>query len=485
MPKRPQQRRNQNGVEDIIGKLWYLCNILREAGITYPEYVTELTYLLFLKMAQETHSESELPNGCRWNDLTSKTGPEQFHYYKQVLRQLGTTGKGSVKDIFADAETCLSQHKHLALLVDEFDGINWYGAREETALAELYEGLLEKNSTESKSGAGQYFTPRPLIDCIVNVVRPHSGEIIQDPACGTAGFLISADRYIKLNTRQHRTMNRRELTFQRNRAFFGIELVPKTHKLALMNTMLHGIHGQILLGDALGDAGESIPKADVILTNPPFGTKRGAGLPSRPFPIPTSNKQLAFLQHIYLGLKPGGRAAVVMPDLQGSLARRICSDLMDKCRLHTILRLPVGIFYALGVKTNVLFFTRGHTDVGNTDAVWIYDLRTNMPRFGRRTPLASDHFIEFERCYGQNADGTSKREDGGPNSRFRRFTREQIRTSGENLDITWLVEEGLGSRVERAPDLLVDEVAKKLREVLKELQTLAQETKPKQSKKRQ
>jgi len=233
-------------VQDIIGKLWYLCNILREAGITYPEYVTELTYLIFLKMAKETGSEKALPAGCRWSDLTNVNGAEQFEFYKEMLHRLGSSARGRIKEIFFDAETCLSHRRHLALLIDEFDTINWYGAREETALAELYEGLLEKNSTESKSGAGQYFTPRPVIDCMVEVTKPQLGEIVQDPACGTAGFIISADRYVKLHTNNFEGLTIKEVEFQRKQAFVSVELVPKTHKLALMNTMLHGIYGPVL-----------------------------------------------------------------------------------------------------------------------------------------------------------------------------------------------------------------------------------------------
>jgi type I restriction enzyme M protein len=464
-------------VQDIIGKLWYLCNILREAGITYPEYVTELTYLIFLKMAEETGSEKDLPPGCRWGDLTNSNGIEQFQFYKEMLSRLGSSARGRVKEIFSDAETCLSHARHLALLVGEFDTINWYEAREETALAQLYEGLLEKNSTESKSGAGQYFTPRPVIDSVVKVMKPQLGEVVQDPACGTAGFLIAADRYIKFHSNNFAGLTRRELTFQRERAFIGVELVSKTHKLALMNTILHGIFGPVILGDALGDAGDSLARADIILTNPPFGTKRGAGLPSRAFPTATSNKQLAFLQHVYLGLKPGGRAAVVMPDLQGATARRVCADLMEKCRLHTVLRLPLGIFYALGVKTNVLFFTRGQSDHNNTRKTWIYDLRTNMPRFGKRTPLTDKYFEPFERAYGGKADGSSKRV---PDERFRCFSREDIRLNDESTDIVWLREAGsIKTNQQKSPDVLINEVVARLRDILKEFDSLSRETKKK------
>lgn len=279
---------------DIIARLWHLCNILRESGITYPEYVTELTYLFFLKMAEETGSEKKLPAKFRWGNLVKKQSGEQFAFYRELLNHLGSVTDDRVREIFTDADTCLRQPRYLALLVEELDAINWYEAREESAFADLYEGLLEKNSTESKSGAGQYFTPRPLIESIVEVVKPQAGEIIQDPACGTAGFLIAADRYIKLQKKMEngRRLTQSEARFQEKRAFVGVELVAQTHKLALMNTMLHGIHGSILQGDALGEAGEALNPADVILTNPPFGTKRGAGLPERTFPIPTSNKQL-------------------------------------------------------------------------------------------------------------------------------------------------------------------------------------------------
>lgn len=466
-------------VQDIVGKLWYLCGILREAGITYPEYVTELTYLIFLKMAQETGSENSLPRGFRWNDLASRSGTDQFRFYTELLERLGTKTKGSVREIFRDAETCLSHSKYLSLLVTEFDKINWYGAREEGALADLYEGLLDKNSTESKSGAGQYFTPRSLIDSMVEVIKPRPGEVVQDPACGTAGFLIAADRYIKKKTSDLKGLTLREVEFQRKHAFVGVELVPQTRKLALMNAMLHGIQGTIIQGDTLSDAGESLAQADVIMTNPPFGTKRGAGFPTRSFPIPTSNKQLAFLQHIYLGLKPGGRAAVVMPDLQGTTAPRICDDLMEKCRLHTILRLPMGIFYAPGVRTNVLFFTRGVSDdSNNTKEVWIYDLRSDIPRFGKRTPLERSHFKQFERAYGAKPDGTSQRKGKADESRFRCFTREDIRGRGNNLFFTWDGNETREERESISPEALARNIEAKVKLIFKELAALRDEVTP-------
>jgi type I restriction enzyme M protein len=267
-----------------------------------------------------------------------------------------------------------------------------------------------------------------------------------------------------------------EMEFQRRGAFVGVELVPQTRKLALMNTMLHGIQGPIIQGDALGDAGESLGLADLIMTNPPFGTKRGAGLPTRPFPIPTSNKQLAFLQHIYLGLTPGGRAAVVMPDLQGSTAPRICEDLMEKCRLHTVLRLPMGIFYAPGVRTNVLFFTRGATDSGNTKDVWIYDLRSDIPRFGKRTPIERSHFTQFERAFGPDPNGMSNRRNHVDEVRFRSFTRDYIRERGNNLFFIWDgSDETREGRIAPDPEILANSIEDKIKLIFKELSALRED----------
>ena len=246
-----------------------------------------------------------------------------------------------------------------------------------------------------------------------------------------------------------------EQEFQRREALYGVELVPDTRRLAMMNAMLHGIEGDVLLGDSLSPLGQGLPKSDVILTNPPFGTKKGGGQPTRDdFTFPTSNKQLAFLQHIYRNLKPGGRAAVVLPDnvlFEDKTGQEIRSDLMDKCNLHTVLRLPTGIFYAQGVKTNVLFFEKGTKETGNTKHVWFYDLRTNMPSFGKRTPFTLDTLTPFIQAYGKKPDGSSKRKDEGEEGRFRKFTREEIQARGDNLDIIWLKDED-ASGAEELPE---------------------------------
>lgn len=452
--------------QDIVAKLWNLCNVLRDDGITYHEYVTELTFLLFLKMMQETNKEDVLPEGYRWNDLTSKDGVDQLAFYRALLVHLGNESSGRVQAIFANANTALRQPKNLAKLVTEIDKLDWYSAREE-GLGDLYEGLLEKNASEKKSGAGQYFTPRPLIECMVNCLKPQPGEVIQDPAAGTGGFLIQADRYIKERTDDLFDLTERQTDFQRREALIGVELVPDTHRLLLMNCLLHGIDSDMILGDTLTPTGEHLPRANIVLTNPPFGTKRGGGRPTRDdFTFVTGNKQLAFLQHIYRALQPGGRAAVVLPDnvlFEEGVGTRIRADLMDKCNLHTILRLPTGIFYAQGVKTNVLFFMRGKTDFENTKDVWVYDLRSNMPAFGKRTPLTHDHFAEFEQAYGENSDGTSKRTDQGEEGRFRCFTREEIGKRGDNLDISWLKDEDAANH-EELPE--PDEIAAMIRERL-------------------
>jgi type I restriction enzyme M protein len=431
---------------DIVQKLWRLCDILRDDGITYHQYVTELTFLLFLKMAKETGTDKQFPAGYRWGDLESKEGVEQLNFYRAMLLHLGSKGSKRVQEIYANAQTSLKVPRNLKKLVDAIDELDWYSAKTE-GLGDLYEGLLEKNASEKKSGAGQYFTPRPLIDAMVAVVKPQPGESVQDPAAGTCGFLIAADRYVKSQTDDNFTLTKAQQDFQRTKAFYGVELVPDAHRLALMNLMLHGIEGDLVLGDTLSPLGSGLPKADIILTNPPFGTKKGGGRPTRDdLTFETSNKQLAFVQHVVRGLKPGGRAGVVVPDnvlFEEGVGTQVRSDLLDKCDLHTVLRLPTGIFYAQGVKTNVLFFTRGEKDKGNTKAVWFYDMRTNMPSFGKRTPFTRQEFVEFEKAYGADPHGKSKRKDLGEEGRFRKFTRDEVKARGDNLDISWLKDEGV------------------------------------------
>ncbi len=473
---------------DIVAKLWALCNVLRDDGVTYNEYVTELTYLLFLKMLEETKRENRLPDEWRWGALAKKEGLEQLDYYKAMLLGLGKAKDGLVAAIFTDAQTRLRKPTNLKALTSNIDELDWFSAREE-GLGNLYEGLLEKNATDKKSGAGQYFTPRPLIDCIVRLMKPQPGEVVQDPAAGTAGFLVAADRYIKDHTDDLYKLTEAQAFFQRNNAFTGGELVPDTHRLCLMNLLLHGIEGGVLSIDTLSPDGDALPKADLILTNPPFGTKKGGGRPTRSdFSVTadTSNKQLAFVEHIVRALKPGGRAAVVLPDnvlFEDNTGRRLRTWLMDLCSLHTILRLPTGIFYAQGVKTNVLFFQRGKTDKASTSAVWVYDMRANMPAFGKTRPLTVADFADFEAAYGADPNGAAKRKDQGEEGRWRKFNRDAIAARNDNLDIAWLRDtEVEAEEALTEPEDIAAAIIGHLKAALEEIEALSDDVEPKENK---
>lgn len=418
--------------QQIVAKLWNLCDVLRDDGITYHQYVTELTYILFLKMAKETGAEKDIPEQYRWDQLCAKSGIELKRFYRDLLRYLGEETRGRIQEIFAGAATNIDEPKNLEKIIKSIDALDWFSAREE-GLGNLYEGLLEKNANEKKSGAGQYFTPRVLIDVMVRLIDPKPGELCNDPACGTFGFMIAASAHVRKATDDFFDLSEDEARFEIQEAFSGVELVHDTQRLALMNAMLHGVEGSIHLNDTLSPFGKNLRDFDVVLTNPPFGTKKGGERATRDdLTFPTSNKQLNFLQHIYRSLKRDGRAAVVLPDnvlFAGGEGKRIREDFMDKCNLHTILRLPTGIFYAQGVKTNVLFFDRGQTEKGNTTGVWYYDLRNEMPSFGKRTPLTTAHFSDFEDAY------TAKDRSTVKDKRLSYFSREEIRDAGDSLDL--------------------------------------------------
>ncbi|MCC5796302.1 MAG: N-6 DNA methylase [Methylophaga sp.] len=513
---------------DIVQKLWNLCDVLRDDGINYSDYVTELVLLLFIKMVHEnteagTLKKHPLPEGCRWSDLNSKSGINLLNDYKRILLSL-STGKDAdgtlvhddplISAIYADAQTRLREPRHLEQMIKTLDQIDWFSAQKD-GLGDLYEGLLEKNANETKSGAGQYFTPRALINTMVRCLKPQPGEIIQDPAAGTAGFLIAAHQYIKTQTDDLYDLTTEQKTFQTTKAYVGIELVPGTRRLALMNCLLHGMEGDaegvVHLGNALGQTGAGLEKADVILANPPFGTSKGgdASITRDDLTYKTSNKQLAFLQHIYRNLKPGGRAAVVLPDnvlFEAGVGTDVRRDLMNKCNLHTILRLPTGIFYAQGVKTNVLFFTKGSAtdkqqEENCTENVWVYDLRTNMPSFGKRTPFGDQHLKPFEAVFGGSANGDSKRTEGEysfhsdkielpeetkateenqgvdermMHSRWRSFSRQWIAEhKGDSLDISWLKDsDSVDAANLPEPSVLAGEAMGELVQALGELDAL-------------
>lgn len=463
--------------QEIVAKLWNLCNVLRDDGITYHQYVTELTYILFLKMAKETGSEENIPAGYRWDDLLARKGLELKAFYKDLLDYLGEKCTGRIQEIYKGAASNIDEPKNLEKIIRTIDELDWFSAKEE-GLGNLYEGLLEKNANEKKSGAGQYFTPRVLIDVMTRLVAPQAGERCNDPACGTFGFMIAASNFVREQTNDFFDLDEETAEFEYTQAFTGCELVHDTHRLALMNAMLHDIQCKIILGDTLSNVGKEMQGYDVVLTNPPFGTKKGGERATRDdFTYPTSNKQLNFLQHIYRSLKADGkaRAAVVLPDnvlFADGDGERIRVDLMDKCNLHTILRLPTGIFYAQGVKTNVLFFTREKTDKDNTKAVWFYDLRTNMPSFGKTNPLKASDFAGFEAAY--TAEDRAKVAD----ERWQCFTREEIAQKGNSLDLG-LIKDDSVLDYEDLPDPAESaaEAAEKLAEAVDLLQSVAQELK--------
>lgn len=303
---------------DLVAKLWKLCDNLRDGGVSYQNYVNELASLLFLKMCKETGQEADyLPEGYRWDDLKSRIGQDQMQFYRNLLVQLGSDEKKLVQAVFHNVSTTIEQPKQLTELVSYMDALDWYNGnhgKSRDDFGDMYEGLLQKNANETKSGAGQYFTPRPLIKTIIHLLKPQPREVVQDPAAGTAGFLIEADRYVKSQTNDLDDLDGDTQDFQIHRAFIGLELVPGTRRLALMNCLLHDIEGNldhggaIRLGNTLGSDGENLPKAHIVATNPPFGSAAGTNI-TRTFVHPTSNKQLCFMQHIIETLHPGGRAA--------------------------------------------------------------------------------------------------------------------------------------------------------------------------------
>lgn len=467
--------------QDIVQKLWNLCNVLRDDGITYHQYVTELTYILFLKMANETGAEKDIPEEYRWESLTKKSGIELKKHYKNLLSKLGETSVGRVSQIYANASSSIEEPKNLEKIITEIDKLDWYEAREE-GLGDLYEGLLEKNASEKKSGAGQYFTPRVLIDVMTELIKPELGDLCFDPACGTFGFMIAANNYVKSKNNNYFGLDERKQDFQINKAFNGVELVHETHRLALMNAYLHKVNGNIVLGDSLTQSAKGLKNFDVILTNPPFGTKKGGERATRDdISFQTSNKQLNFLQVIYRSLKADGKArcAVVLPDnvlFAGGDGTSVRRELMEFCNLHTILRLPTGIFYAQGVKTNVLFFTRGKTEKGNTTEVAFYDLRTNMDSFGKTRTLRHEDFAEFIEGYN---DSTKRKGE-----RWSKFTREEIETTyGDSLDLGLIKDDSiidadeLPDPIESGEEAIaqLEEAVDLLKSVVRELKALSSE----------
>lgn len=475
--------------EQVAQKLWNLCNLLRDDGVTYHQYLNELTYILFLRLSEIKKFDEEIPKKYRWSSLKKiQDNKELFDTYRELLATLGSKSKNeTIREIYTNASTTLRKPVNLKTLITSIDEIDWYDEAEQDTIATIYEELLERNAGEKKSGAGQYFTPRPLINVMVELIAPKLGERWNDPAAGTFGFMIAANEYLKSKHEDYFELDTKQRNFQINDAFSGCELVQDAHRLALMNAKLHGLESRIEMGDTLSELGKSFRNFDGVLANPPFGTKQGGERPTRDdFTFKTANKQLNFLQHIYRSLhrKGGARAAVVLPDnvlFEDNDGQKIRRDLMDKCDLHTILRLPTGIFYAAGVKTNVLFFERGKTETGNTKRVWYYDMRTNAPNYGKRTMFNRSAFEGFSMAYtsGISLDQLIKKYDGSINHKKREnvkdprwssYSREEISAKNDTLDLGLIDDENLSNPSNYINPLdIAKEASMELNEVQKEL----------------
>lgn len=474
-------------MSDVVNKLWGFCHTLRHDGIDYGDYIEQLTYLLFLKMSEEREidlSKIEYEDNkklvrldCSWGTFSKKSGTELLDSFAQILRALSRQS-GLLGDIFNQAMPRFTNPVNLKKVIGMIDEEDW-SSMEVDVKGAAFEGLLEKSAAEGKKGAGQYFTPRVLIQSIVNVMKPDPRTSkdfkICDPASGTAGFLMVAYEWLMDATKG--ALERKDVQRITKQTFYGQELVPRPRRLALMNLFLHGLEPTIYLGDSIyeQDRGE---RYDVILTNPPFGTKGANQTPVRDdFTVSTSNKQLNFIQHVVTVLKSGGRAAMVLPDnvLFADQAGDVIRYLMEDCNLHTILRLPNGTFtpYSQGVKANVLFFQKGR----KTEETWIYDCRTNIPGVTKKDrPLTLAMFSEFEKCYGDDPNGLSKRKDLGEEGRFRKFSYSEIKERDFNLDISWLKDENLedpNSLPE--PQLLVADAITELGACVDELQLILDE----------
>jgi type I restriction enzyme M protein len=468
-------------MRDVVQKFWGFCHTLRHDGIDYGDYIEQITYLLFLKMADERGIDlSRLridgqSADCSWPQLARLTGTALTLRYTAVLRTLGRQ-PDLLADIFAGAQSRFNNPANLQRLIGLIDEIEWT-ALEVDVKAAVFEGLLEKAANEGKKGAGQYFTPRLLIQTLVRCVRPdpreRAGFTVCDPACGTGGFLVVAYEWLLAETRGGADPALLERV--RRGTYFGQELVQRPRRLALMNLYLHGLEPEIRLGDSISEAPDA-RRYDVVLTNPPFGSKGANQHPRRPdLRVATSNKQLNFLQHVMTLLKPGGRAAVIVPDncLFADTAGGVFEILTRECDLHTVLRLPTGTFtpYSAGTRTNVVFFTKGRP----TEQVWIYDARTNVASITKKgRPLAPHHLAAFEVCYGRDPEGRGRRSPGDSlEDRWRCFPVAEVRARSYKIDsLKWLAEHGTGDDTDSTPADLAAQVVGELEEALREMREI-------------
>lgn len=472
---------------NIVSKIWSFCNTLRDDGVGYGDYLEQLTYLLFLKMADEYsrpphNKKMPIPRIYNWESLTSKSGDELETHYSKLLRELGSE-KGMLGQIFTKSQNKIQDPAKLYKLIALINAESWVsmGVKDK---GDIYEGLLEKNAEDTKSGAGQYFTPRALIKCLVECIQPEPMKTIADPACGTGGFFLAAYDWMTEN----RELDKTQKKFLKYETFFGNEIVAGTRRLALMNLFLHNI-GDIDSEQVPIDSQDSLiaaPKTryDYILANPPFGKKSSMTFTNeegeqekedltynrQDFWVTTSNKQLNFVQHIRSMLKTTGEAAVVLPDnvlFEGGAGETVRKKLMETTDLHTILRLPTGIFYANGVKANVLFFDGKPASKDPwTKEVWVYDYRTNVHHTLKKNPLRLEDLQDFIKCY--KPENRHKRKatwsEANPDGRWRKFTYDEIIARDKtSLDITWIKDKSLADLDNLPdPDVLAAEIVENL-----------------------
>ena len=476
----------------IISKVWGLCNPLRDDGVSYGDYLEQLTYLIFLKMSDEYSKppykkKSGIPEGYTWTDMNTLKGAELEKQYKDTLEKLGEQD-GILGKIFQGASNKINNASILYRVVQMIDREKWVSMSSDVK-GEIYEGLLQKNAEDIKSGAGQYFTPRPLIRAMVRCMRPEPMKTIADPCCGSGGFFLAAHAF--LSDSSNYSLDREQKEFLKNQTFVGTEIVPMTYKLCLMNLLLHNIGDMygtppVTFGDALlTDPGDRV---DYVLTNPPFGKKSSITFTNeegeqdsedlvynrQDFWTTTSNKQLNFLQHINTILKATGRAAVVVPDnvlFEGGAGETVREKLLQTTDLHTILRLPTGIFYKPGVKANVIFFDKRPASAERqTKEIWIYDLRTNMHFTLKKSPLTDGDLEDFIKCYNPE-NRYARREtwsEENPEGRWRRFTADEIeKRDKKSLDIFWIKDKSLADLDNLPlPDELADDIIENLQSAL-------------------
>ena len=424
--------------QTLTKKVWNLATTLAGAGVAFTDYITQLTYLLFLKMDAENEElfeeESSIPEGYRWRNLIELDGLDLTEQYEKTLKILSEQDN-LIGTIFTKAQNEIDKPVYLKKVISMIDEEQWL-VMDGDVKGAIYEGILEKNGQDKKSGAGQYFTPRPLTQAMVDCIKPKIGETVCDPACGTGGFLLAAYDCMKL---QSQDKDKRE--FLNNKALHGVDNTPLVVTLASMNLYLHGIgtdRSPITCEDSLEKEPDTL--VDVILANPPFGIRPAGSVDiNRPdFYVETKNNQLNFLQHMMLMLKTGGRAAVVLPDnvlFEGGAGETIRKKLLSDFNLHTILRLPTGIFYAQGVKANVLFFTKGQP----TKDIWFYDYRTDVKHTLATNKLQRHHLDDFVACYNANPRAETYNEDTARDGRWRKYTVEDIMARDKtSLDITWI-----------------------------------------------